>query len=61
MPNKKYRLYPKDIEDLESIYLYSLRELIVLHKTSRKFINIEELKRIIKDYIDSCIDNNNAK
>lgn len=26
MPNKEYRLYPKAIEDLESIYLYSRRE-----------------------------------
>jgi len=26
MPNKTYRLYPKAIEDLESIYLYSVRE-----------------------------------
>ena len=26
MPNKTYRLYPKAIEDLESIYLYSTRE-----------------------------------
>jgi toxin ParE1/3/4 len=26
MPNKTYRLYPKAIEDLESIYLYSMRE-----------------------------------
>jgi toxin ParE1/3/4 len=24
MPNKTYRLYPKAIEDLESIYLYSM-------------------------------------
>jgi toxin ParE1/3/4 len=27
MPNKTYRLYPKAVEDLESIYLYSSREL----------------------------------
>jgi len=26
MPNKIYRLYPKAIEDLESIYVYSTRE-----------------------------------
>lgn len=26
MVNKTYRLYPKAIEDLESIYLYSLQE-----------------------------------
>ncbi len=26
MPNKTYRLYPKAIEDLESIYLYSTKE-----------------------------------
>lgn len=26
MTNKSYRLYPKAIEDLESIYLYSVRE-----------------------------------
>ena len=26
MPNKTYRLYPKAIEDLESIYVYSIRE-----------------------------------
>lgn len=26
MPNKTYRLYPKAIKDLESIYLYSTRE-----------------------------------
>lgn len=26
MPNKTYRLYPKAIEDLESIYLYSTQE-----------------------------------
>jgi toxin ParE1/3/4 len=26
MPNKTYRLYPKAIDDLESIYLYSTRE-----------------------------------
>lgn len=26
MPNKTYRLHPKAIEDLESIYLYSTRE-----------------------------------
>lgn len=26
MPNKTYRLYPKAVEDLESIYLYSVRE-----------------------------------
>ena len=26
MTNKTYRLYPKAIEDLESIYLYSARE-----------------------------------
>ncbi|KTC95613.1 type II toxin-antitoxin system RelE/ParE family toxin [Legionella erythra] len=26
MPNKTYRLYPKAIEDLQSIYLYSIGE-----------------------------------
>jgi len=26
MPNKTYRLYPKAIEDLESIYQFSVRE-----------------------------------
>ena len=26
MPNKTYRLYPKAIGDVESIYLYSVRE-----------------------------------
>lgn len=26
MPNRTYHLYPKAIEDLESIYLYSARE-----------------------------------
>jgi len=26
MPNKTYRLYPKAIEDLEAIYLYSTQE-----------------------------------
>ncbi|HVE44470.1 MAG TPA: type II toxin-antitoxin system RelE/ParE family toxin [Gammaproteobacteria bacterium] len=26
MPNKTYRLYPKAIDDLDSIYLYSTRE-----------------------------------
>nr|HAT8715341.1 type II toxin-antitoxin system RelE/ParE family toxin [Legionella jordanis] len=26
MPNKTYRLYPKAAEDLEVIYLYSVRE-----------------------------------
>ena len=26
MTNKTYRLYPKAIDDLESIYLYSVRE-----------------------------------
>lgn len=40
MPNKKYRLYPKAIEDLESIYLYSAREFGI-KKTKDYILAIE--------------------
>lgn len=40
MPNKTYRLYPKAINDLESIYLYSSSEFGI-QRTEDYFLAIE--------------------
>lgn len=41
MSNKTYRLYPKAVDDLESIYMYSMREF-GLKRTEDYIFAIEE-------------------
>ena len=41
MPNKAYRLYPKAIDDLESIYLYST-EKFGIERTEAYILEIEK-------------------
>ncbi|BCA97232.1 toxin ParE1 (plasmid) [Legionella antarctica] len=59
MPNKTYRLYPKAIEDLESIYLYSTREFgikrtedyILAIETSFQHLTDDPLISRVCDYV----------
>ncbi|HAU1484767.1 TPA: type II toxin-antitoxin system RelE/ParE family toxin [Legionella pneumophila] len=59
MPNKTYRLYPKAIEDLESIYLYSIREFgikrtedyILAIQTSFQYLTDDPLISRTCDYV----------
>ena len=48
MPNKTYRLYPKAISDLESIYLYSSSEFGV-ERTEDYFLAIETSFQCLAD------------
>ena len=49
MPNKTYRLYPKAINDLESIYLYSSSEFGI-QRTEDYFLVIEtSFQRLAND------------
>lgn len=48
MPNKTYRLYPKAIEDLEEIYLYSTREFGI-KRTKDYILAIESSFQYLSD------------
>lgn len=53
MPNKTYRLYPKAINDLESIYLYSSSEFGI-QRTEDYFLVIEKtFQRLADDLLIS--------
>lgn len=48
MTNKTYRLYPKAIEDIESIYLYSVKEFGV-NRTEDYILAVEASFRQLAD------------